>query len=119
MSNKLRGGIFQHHAARAQLQRFDDLALFRRRGQQNHPHRSRVRRHAQVAQGFQTRMLGHGQIEQKNVGLQLPRQLHRFGAIRGFPQNLQVCLRLQQPPQTVAENRMVVGNHKADWLRLF
>ena len=74
--------------------------------------------HAQIAQRLQARMLGHGQIEQQNVGFQLPRQLHRFGAVRGFAQNLQIGLGFQQPPQTIAENRMVIGNHKANCLRL-
>ena len=62
-------------------------------------------------------MFRHRQIEQQNVGLQLLRQLHRFGAVRGFAQNLQVGFGFQQPPQAVAENRMVIGNHKTNRLR--
>ena len=52
-------------------------------------------------------------------GLKCSRQFHRFGAVRSFSQNLEVGFGLEQPPQTVAEDRMVIGNHDANRLRFF
>jgi hypothetical protein len=61
-------------------------------------------------------MLGHGQVQQENVGLELPRQFHRLGAVRGLTQHLQIRLCFQQPAQTIPEYRMVVSYHNANGL---
>ncbi len=63
-------------------------------------------------------MLRHGEIEQKDVRLQLLDKLYRLGPVRGFAQDLHLRFRFQQPAQAVAENRMVIGNYQAHWLRL-
>ena len=75
-------------------------------------------------------MVRHGQVEQKNVGLDLGRQFHRLEAVAGFAHHFHIAFRFQQAPQSVAENRVIVGNHNAygmscvypclaiDWLSL-
>ena len=61
-----------------------------------------------------TRTLRHRQIEQENVGLQLPRQFYGFGAVRGFAENLKIGFSLQQSPQAIAKDRVVIGNYEAN-----
>ena len=61
-------------------------------------------------------MTGHGQIEQQDVGLQLPGELHGFGPVAGFPDHGELRLGLEQAAQAVAENGMVVGNQNTNGL---
>jgi hypothetical protein len=63
---------------------------------------------------FQAGVFGHGQVEQKDVGLQLPCQFHRFGPVGRLTQNLDVSFRFQQPAQAIAENWMIVGDNGAN-----
>ena len=70
-----------------------------------------------TAQGLQPGMLGHGQIQQQDVRLQLPRQFHRLGPVGSLAQNLEVLLGFQQAPQAVPEDGVVVGNQDTNGLR--
>jgi hypothetical protein len=56
-------------------------------------------------------MLGHRQIQQQNVGLHLPSQSYRFGAIGRFTDHFQIRLSFEKPKQAIAENWMVVGDY--------
>jgi len=60
--------------------------------------------------------MGHRQIEEKNVGLDLRRQFDGLQAVAGFSDHFHVGFGLQQAPEAVAENRMIVGNHNANRL---
>ena len=68
------------------------------------------------AQRFQSRHARHGQVQKHDVGLQLAGHLHRFGSVAGFADDLQIGFRLQKAAQTVAKNRMIVGDHDTYWL---
>ena len=61
-------------------------------------------------------MLGHNEVEQKNVGFQLECQFHSFGAVRNLAYNLQVRFHLEQTPQAITENRMIVSDHQPNLL---
>ena len=120
LSKQLGGGILQHHAARSQLQRLHHLLLFHRRRQQDDAHRaSRAPARVQVAQRIEPSVVRHGQIEQKNVGLDLGGQFHRLEAVAGFAHHFHVAFRFEQAPQPVAENRVIVGNHNAYGMNAF
>ena len=58
-------------------------------------------------------MLGHGEFQQEDVGLQLMDQLDGFGAIGGLADNLEICFRLEEPPKTIAENGTIISYHEA------
>src|SRR5580700_3403725 len=55
----------------------------------------------------------HRQIQQKDVGLDLGRHFHRFETVAGLTHDFHIAFRLQEAPQSVAENRVIVGNHDA------
>ena len=72
---------------------------------------------AHFAQRFEPGHARHRQIEKQDVGLQLAGHLDRFGSVAGFPNHFQIGFRFQQTAQTIAKNRMVIGNHNAYGLR--
>jgi hypothetical protein len=59
----------------------------------------------------------HGEVEEQDVGLQLPGQLDGFSAIASFSYHFEVWFGFQEATQSVTENRMVVGNNYASRLR--
>ena len=59
-------------------------------------------------------MTRHGEIEQQNVGLELPRQLDRFRPVTSFSDDRELGFGFQQPPQAIAKNGVVVGDQNAN-----
>ena len=67
-----------------------------------------------LRQSFQSRHVGHGEIEEQDVRLELAHQLDGLRAVRGFADDAEARLHLQQLAQPVAEDGMVVGDEDAD-----
>ena len=69
-----------------------------------------------LQESLNIRVLGHPGIEEQNVRLQLAHQLHSFGAVRGFTDDLMARLRLEQTPQAIADYRVIVSERQPNLL---
>ena len=63
----------------------------------------------EFAEGFESGATRHRQVKQKNFGLKLARKIDGFHAITRFGHHFEAFFSFQQPPQPVAENRVIVG----------
>ena len=109
-AQRARRRFLQHDPADAELQRDDQLLRPDAAGQ--HDCSRKDRRGRQCPQDIQPGV-GHGHIEQQQVRPQLPDSLHRGRAVARVTDHLQPGFRFEQPPEAVAENRMVARNQNA------
>src|SRR5579863_10107281 len=110
-SHQLRRRVFQHDATRTEFDCLNNLPFLN--GYTEDYRADGTRGVGQLSQNFQARPLGHSQVEQQNVGTQLPHQADHLNAVRGFPDYLHIRLGLDQSPEAEAKNRMIVGDQDA------
>ena len=99
---------FEHDSARSEHERLDHLRLVDRRCQHQDPGRSREFRHG--AQRLESGHFLHGQVEEENVRLLRHGEFERLLGVRRLTDDRHIRLDLEQPPQAVPENGMVVDN---------
>ena len=100
-------GVLQHHAAGAQLQRFQYLPLVYMSGEDNGAGGAAVG--GQLAQSFHTRHPGHGQIEQQDIGPQGAHHVQRFDPVFGFGDYFNLAVGLEHVAQANAHHGMIVS----------
>jgi hypothetical protein len=66
-------------------------------------------------QNFHAGHARHSEIEQQDIGLERLRKRNRLLAIGCFGNHLKVGLSYEETAQAIAENRVVIGNDKANW----
>src|SRR5437773_2661832 len=108
---QFRRRLFQHHAPRPKLDGLGHLGLLDRRRQH---HGAGARHRPDLAQGLEPRLAGHIQIQQEQVGLQPAHALDGLDAVASLSDDAEVGLGLEQPPQTVAKDGMVVSKQDAN-----
>ena len=54
--------------------------------------------------------IGHAEVEQQNVGIQLLHLVQHLAAVAGFAHDLEIVFEQQQFFQAVADDRMIVGD---------
>src|SRR6266567_6558834 len=108
---QFRRRLFQHHAPRPELDGLGHLGLLDRRRQH---HGAGARHRPDLAQGLESRLSGHIQIQQEQVGLQPAHALDGLDAVASLSDDAEVGLSLEQPPQTVAKDGMVVSKQNAN-----
>ena len=60
--------------------------------------------------------IGHAQIEQENVRLQLGEELDAFGAVLRLADNGDLFVAVEQFAEAIAENRMIVRHQNSNLL---
>src|SRR5439155_1222945 len=80
-------------------------------------HGAGARHRPDLAQGLESRLAGHIQIQQEQVGLQPTHALDGLDAVASLSDDAEVGLSLEQPPQTVAKDGMVVSKQNANRVR--
>ena len=68
----------------------------------------------QLPQGVEARGPRHGEVEQQDVGLHLAREAHGLEAVGRLAHHLEAPVVLEEAPQPLAEDGVVVGDHDPD-----
>jgi hypothetical protein len=101
------GGLFQNDTARAKAHGANHVAIVFGGGQDHDACGQRIEidflKHRQAV------FIGHAEIKEKNVGLELGKELDALGAVLGFPDDNDIFVGIQKLPQAIAEDRVVIG----------
>src|SRR5467141_1044685 len=108
LDQQVGGGLLQNHPACAQTHGADDIAVIFGGGQNDDAGGQRVE--VDFLQHSQAILVRHAQVEQQNVRLELGEHLDAFGAVRGFANDGDVLIALQQAAETIAEDGVVIGD---------
>ena len=107
LHDQVGSGLLQHDAAAAQLHGLHELVLVL--GSRQDDDAGALVGLLQRLQGRQAVQVGHAEIEQQHVGIQLLDLLQHLAAVAGLAHHLEVVFQLEELLQPVANNRMVVG----------
>ncbi len=99
-------------ALRARLHRAEDTLVGVERREDDHPHVDALR--VQRFERLDAIHFRHFQIEQQHVRGDLPELRDDFAPIRRRADDLEIGLRAQNGDQTVAHDRVIVGDEDAD-----
>ena len=105
-------GVLEDDAAGADLKSFNDLLGGDGGGEQDDLNARRTRHDG--AHGFQAGKLGHGEIEQKDVGLELEDLSDGGVAIAGFRDDLEAGFGLKHVFDTETDDGVIIGDDDAD-----
>jgi hypothetical protein len=107
LHQEIRGGLLQHHAARAETHGANYVAIVFRGSQNDHARRQRIKinflKHRQAV------FVWHAQIEQENIGLELGKKLDALRAVLGFADDGDIFVGIEKFPQAIAKDRVVIG----------
>ena len=112
LGDQVRRGLLQHNAGTAELHGLHKFVLVFRGRQHNHPRLAIGV--LQRLQGRQAIHVGHAQVQQQHIGLQRLHAFQYLAAIAGLTHHLNVLVERQQAAQTIAHNRMVIGDQHAN-----
>jgi len=104
---KIGGGLLEHHAARAEAHGADHVAIIFGGGENNDARGQRIE--IDFFEDGEAVFIGHAQIEQKNVGLELGEELDALGAVLRFADDGDFFVGIEKLAKTFAENRVVIG----------
>src|SRR6266478_5766521 len=111
------GGLLENYAARAEAHGAHHVAIVFGGGEHHHARGQRIEVH--FFQHRQPVFVGHAQIKQENIGLELGEHLDAFRAVLRFADNSDVFVGIQELAETVAKNRMVIGKEHTNLLFSF
>ncbi len=106
------GGIFQQiaHGSRANAVKDPIVGVVSGKDDDLRPGQ---RRH-DLPRGLNAVQTRHLDVHQNHIGLQLLRQIHRFDAIGGLTDHLQIRLMIQDDGQTRANDILIVGEKNSN-----
>jgi hypothetical protein len=104
---QVRGGLLQDDAARAEAHGADHIAIVFSGGENNDARGYRIEIH--FFEDGEAVFVGHAQIEEKNIGLELGEELDALGAILGFADDGDLVVGFEKFAETIAKDRVVVG----------
>jgi len=84
----------------------DDIAVVFRRGEHDDARRERIEIH--FLEHGQAVLVGHAQVQQQNIRLQLGQELDALRAILRFPHNGNILIGIEEFAEAIAKNRVVV-----------
>jgi hypothetical protein len=104
---KVSGGLFQNNAARAEAHGANHVAIVFRGGQDDNARWQRIK--IDFFENGQAVLVRHAQIKEKNIGLELGKELDALRAILGFADYGNVFVGIEKFPQAIAKDRVVIG----------
>ena len=110
--DQFRRGLLQHDAGATELHGLHEFVLVFRGGQDDH-----ARALVGLLQGLQSGkavQIGHAEIEQQHVGIQLLDSVQHFAAVRSFAHDLEILLQAEEFLQAVTHDGMVVGDEDSN-----
>jgi hypothetical protein len=99
--------LLQHNTARAETHGADNVAIVFGGGQDDDARGQRIE--IDFFEHGQAVFVRHAEIEQENIGLEFGEELDAFRAVLRFADDSDVFVGIQEFPQTIAKDRMVVG----------
>ena len=118
LGEQLRSCVLEEEAAGARLERAVDVLVEVERRDDHHGERILDGRPGQRARGLEPVELGHPDVEQADIGPQLPGQRHGFPAVARLTHHLDVGLGVQDHAQPGPDELLVVGDEYADGHRV-
>jgi hypothetical protein len=108
------GGLLQDHAASAEAHGANDIAIIFSGREDDDAGRKRIE--VNFLKDGKAVFIGHTEIEQENVGLELRKHLDAFSAILRFSDDGNVFVRVEEFAETVAKNSVVIGEEHTNLL---
>jgi len=107
LDQEIRGGLLEDNAACAKTHGADYVAIVFSRREHHDARGQRVKIH--FFENGQSVFIGHAQIEEKNVGLQLGEELDALRAILSFADDGDVLVGLEEFAQAITKDGVVIG----------
>src|SRR5258708_1053971 len=104
---KIGGGRLQNDTARTQTHGANRVGMVFGGGQYDNARRQGIE--IDFLEDSEAVFIGHAQIEQKNIGLELGEELDALGAVLGFADDSDVLVGIEKLPQAIAKDRVVIG----------
>ena len=104
---KIGGGLFQDHAAGAKAHGANHVTIVFRGGQNDNARGQRIEIH--FLEHGKAVFVRHAQIKEKNVGLEFGEKLDALDAVLSFADDSDVFVGIEQLPQTIAKDGVIVG----------
>jgi hypothetical protein len=107
LDQEIGSGLLQNHAARAKTHGPNHIAIVFSGRENHHACGQSVEIH--FFENSETVFIGHTQVEQKNVRLQLGEELNALGTVLGLSDDGDVFVGLEEFAETIAKDGVVVG----------
>jgi hypothetical protein len=104
---KIGGGLLQDNAAGAEAHGADHIAIVFGGGENDDARGQRIE--IDFLEDGEAVFIRHAEIEEKNVGLELGKELDAFGAVLRFADNGDVFVGIEKLAEAIAKDRVVVG----------
>jgi hypothetical protein len=99
--------LFQNDTARAKAHGANHVAIVFGGGQDNDARGQGIE--IDFLEHGETIFIRHAQVEEKNIGLELGKELDALGAVLGFPDDGDIFVGIEKLPQAIAKDRVVIG----------
>ena len=114
LDEQVGGGLLQDYAASAEPHGAYDVTVVFGGGEHDHAGGQGVK--VDFLEDGKTVFIGHAEVEEKNIGLELGEHLDAFGAILGFADDGDVFIGIEEFAETIAENGVVIGEEHTNLL---
>jgi hypothetical protein len=104
---KIGGGLLQHYTAGAEAHGANDIAIVFGSGEDDDARWQRIE--IDFLEDSEAVFIGHAEIEEKNIRLELGEKLDALRAVLGFTNNGDVFVGIEELAEAIAKNRVVVG----------
>ena len=106
--------VLEQEAAGPGAQRLVDVLVEVEGGQHQHPHRALAGGGDDPARRLDAVELGHADVHEHDVGLEVVGHRHRLGAVGGLADDVEVVLGVEDHLEPGAHERLVVGDQDAN-----
>ena len=101
------GRLLQHHTARTETHGANHVTIVFRGGQNDNARGQRIK--VDFFEDGEAVFIGHAQIKQKDIGLELGEQLDTLRAVLRFADDSNVLVGIEKFPKAIAKDRVVVS----------
>src|SRR6266849_2025259 len=114
LHQQVRGGLLEDHAARADAHGANHIAIGFGGGENPAARRQGI--DIEFLEDGKAVLIGHAQVEEKNIGLELGEELDALRAILRFADDGYVLVGIEEFTEAIAKNRVVVRKKDANLL---
>ena len=106
--------LFEDYATSAEAHGADNIAIVFRSREHDDARGNRIE--IDFFEDGETVFFRHAEVEQKNIGLQLGKQLDALGAILRFADDGDVLIAINEFAEAIAKDRVIVGHENSNLL---